>query len=205
VGAFRAKIDADSGRVRTRRHRECGVGDQGTDGSAADGQGCRGAALVPHANGDVRVAEEQELARLLAQLARVQEQQKPRCAPDDGRSRRAMLKTWLRKHTPLVYATLYDDPLLERLRRAELERLARVRRDALAYCIECRNPLLATEYGFQFCPYARAGQHPKVKAALRKAELVVMPKSSRSVRAKTTWALGWPESKPSGRRPGTQR
>jgi hypothetical protein len=50
---------------------------------------------------------------------------------------------------PLVYAALYDDPLLERRRRAQLARLARVRRAALAYCIECRNPLLATEYGFQ--------------------------------------------------------
>jgi hypothetical protein len=48
---------------------------------------------------------------------------------------------------------------LERRRRAQLARLARVRRTALAYCIECRNPLLATEYGFQYCPYERARQH----------------------------------------------
>ena len=84
----------------------------------------------------------------------------------DGNSRRASFKTWLRKHMPLVYAGLYDDPLLERRRRAELARIARERRAALAYCIECRNPLLATEYGFQFCPYERAGQHAKVKAIL---------------------------------------
>jgi hypothetical protein len=64
---------------------------------------------------------------------------------EDGRSRRASFKTWLREHTPLVCAGLYDDPLLERRRRAELSRIARVRRDALAYCIECHNPLLATE------------------------------------------------------------
>jgi hypothetical protein len=173
VGAPRAKIEADSGRVRTRRIRGRGVGDQGADGSAADGQGCRSEALVPHANGDVRVAvpqlteaEEQEAARLLGQLARVEERQKPPLPADDRRSRRATLKTWLREHTPLIYATMYDDRLLERLRRAELDRLDRIRRGALAYCIECRNPLLATERGFQFCPYARAGQHPKVKAAL---------------------------------------
>jgi hypothetical protein len=36
---------------------------------------------------------------------------------------------------------------------------------ALAYCVDCRNPLLATEYGFQFCPYERAGQHAKVSRA----------------------------------------
>ena len=35
----------------------------------------------------------------------------------------------------------------ERRRRDELEDLARMRRDALAYCVECRNPLLASEYG----------------------------------------------------------
>jgi hypothetical protein len=83
----------------------------------------------------------------------------------DGRSRRATFKQWLREHTPLVYAALQDDRLLERVRRAQLERLARVRRDALAYCVECRNPLIATEDGFQFCPYQRAGQHEKIMAA----------------------------------------
>jgi hypothetical protein len=99
---------------------------------------------------------------------------------NDGRSRRATSKAWLRAHTPLVYAGLYDDGLVdERRRRAELERDARDRRAALACCIECRNPLLATEYGFQFCPYERAGQHPKVMAALRKAELVVLRGSRR--------------------------
>ena len=41
-----------------------------------------------------------------------------------------------------------------------------MRRDALAYCIECRNPLLASEYGVsQFCPYERAGQHEKLRRA----------------------------------------
>lgn len=85
---------------------------------------------------------------------------------DDGRSRRASLKTWLREHTPLVYAALYNDPLLERQRRAELARIARVKREALAYCIECRNPLVATDDGFQFCPYGRAGQHEKLQRAL---------------------------------------
>jgi hypothetical protein len=54
----------------------------------------------------------------------------------------------------------------ERHRRGELIELASVRRDALAYCIECRNPLVATEYGFQFCPYERAGQHDKLRRAL---------------------------------------
>jgi hypothetical protein len=103
---------------------------------------------------------------------------KPARRTNDGRSRRASFKTWLREHTPLVYATLYDDRLLERLRRAEMARLARISRAALAYCIECRNPLVAGEYGFQFCPYERAGQHEKVKAALRKGELVIVSKPS---------------------------
>jgi len=49
---------------------------------------------------------------------------------------------------------------------AELMESARIRRDALAYCIECRNPLVATEQGFQFCPYQRAGQHEKLRRAL---------------------------------------
>ena len=63
---------------------------------------------------------------------------------------------------------LHDAPLLERRRRAELTRIARERRAALAYCIECRNPLLATDQGFQYCPYERAGQHAKVKRAIRR-------------------------------------
>ncbi|HVB80803.1 MAG TPA: hypothetical protein VNE82_12765 [Candidatus Binataceae bacterium] len=85
---------------------------------------------------------------------------------DDGNARRASFKAWLRERQPLVYAGLYDDPLLERQCRAALARIARVRREALAYCIECRNPLLATEQGFQFCPYERAGQHDKVRREL---------------------------------------
>jgi hypothetical protein len=77
----------------------------------------------------------------------------------------------LREHTPLVYLGLYSEPddelalAAERRRRRELVELARIRRAALAYCIECRNPLLATEDGFQYCPYERAGQHAKVSHA----------------------------------------
>jgi hypothetical protein len=105
----------------------------------------------------------------------------------DGRSKHATFERWLREHTPLVHIGLYGagDELAiaaERRRRRELEELARVRREALAYCVECHNPLLATEDGFQFCPYERAdraaapsfGQHAKVKAAVHKAKLVVV-------------------------------
>ena len=89
----------------------------------------------------------------------------------DGRAKRATFQRWLREHAPLVYLGLYagaDDIALaaEHRRRRELRMLARVRRDALAYCIECRNPLLASEYGVsQFCPYERAGQHEKLRRA----------------------------------------
>jgi hypothetical protein len=89
----------------------------------------------------------------------------------DGRSKHATFERWLREHTPLVYYGLYagaDDVALaaERRRRRELWELARVRRDALACCIECRNPLIATQAGFQFCPYERAGQHEKLRRAV---------------------------------------
>lgn len=50
----------------------------------------------------------------------------------------------------------YQRLLFERIEQA------RVRREALACCIECRNPLLATEDGFQFCPYERARQHARI-------------------------------------------
>jgi hypothetical protein len=117
-----------------------------------------------------RRADEAELACYLgpplspAEFRRLPTAAAPEPRRGDGRSRRATFKQWLREHTPLVYAALQDDRLLERVRRAQLERLARVRRDALAYCGECRNPLIATEDGFQFCPYQRAGQHEKIMA-----------------------------------------
>lgn len=89
----------------------------------------------------------------------------------DGRSKHATFQHWLREHAPLAYSGLYagnDEIALaaERKRRSELWELARVKRDALAYCVECRNPLVATEQGFQFCPYQRAGQHEKLRRAL---------------------------------------
>jgi hypothetical protein len=88
----------------------------------------------------------------------------------DGRSKRATHQRWLREHAPLVYLGLYasnDDVAraAEFRRRRELEQRARVLRDALAYCVECRNPLVATEQGFQYCPYERAGQHEKLRRA----------------------------------------
>jgi hypothetical protein len=89
----------------------------------------------------------------------------------DGRSKHASLQHWLREHAPLVHLGLYREPddelatAAEHRRRSELEELARIRRAALACCIECHNPLLATEDGFQFCPYERAGQHVKVSQA----------------------------------------
>jgi hypothetical protein len=137
----------------------------------------------------VPTSESEQLADCaqLAELLRGQHRHAERSEPqqsrraDDGRARRATFKKWLRERTPLVYAALHDDPILERLRRAELARIARERRAALAYCVECHNPLLATEYGFQFCPYERAEQHSKVKALLRKeVVLVSKPRSTRS-------------------------
>jgi hypothetical protein len=114
-------------------------------------------------------ADEAELACYLGPPLSPRELLPPTAVPHprlgDGRSRRASFKQWLREHTPLVYAGLYDDRLLERARRAQLERVTRERREALAYCIECHNPLLATEDGFQFCPYGRARQHEKLRSA----------------------------------------
>lgn len=82
------------------------------------------------------------------------------------------LQAYKRQHWPMLAAAeegRMDDYHRLAKERAEIEK---VRRDALAYCIECRNPLLATEHGFQFCPYERGRQHEKLIAALRKAELV---------------------------------
>jgi len=94
----------------------------------------------------------------------------------DGRSKRATFQTWLREHAPLVHIGLYCEPgdelalAAERRRRRELEELARIRREALAFCIECHNLLIASDIGFQFCPYERAGQHAKAKAAAESEE-----------------------------------
>lgn len=87
----------------------------------------------------------------------------------DGRSKRATFQTWLREHAPLVHNGLYSDPgdelarAAEYRRRRELIEHARIRREALAFCLECHYPLVATDLGFQFCPYERARQHAKVK------------------------------------------
>jgi hypothetical protein len=124
---------------------------------------------------EVSADELAELATLLARAA-VEEKaalratQQQRRKPN-GHSKRATFQSWLREHAPLAYLGLYagNDEVAratEYRRRRELWELARVRRDALAYCIECRNPLVATEQGFQFCPYQRAGQHEKLRRAL---------------------------------------
>jgi len=56
----------------------------------------------------------------------------------------------------------------------QLEERAEVHSEALALCIECRNPMIATEHGFdQFCPYERAGQHQKLKRARASAKPVL--------------------------------
>jgi hypothetical protein len=94
----------------------------------------------------------------------------------DGRSKRATFQTWLREHAPLVHIGLYSDPgdelarAAEYRRRRELIERAKIRREALAFCIECHYPLVASETGFQFCPYERTGQHAKVKAAAESEE-----------------------------------
>jgi hypothetical protein len=119
---------------------------------------------------DDRIFDDPQLAGLLARAAA--EEELARATPEsrralDGRSKRATHRRWLREHAPLVYLGLYtgaDDVAraAEHRRRRELDELARVRRDALAFCVHCHYPLVATEQGFQFCPYERAGQHAKV-------------------------------------------
>jgi hypothetical protein len=122
---------------------------------------------------DDRLFDDPQLAGLLARAAAEEElagaAPKRRHAPD-GRSKRATHQRWLREHVPLVYLGLYGagDELArtaEHRRRRELEELARVRRDALAFCVDCHHPLVATEHGSQFYPYERAGQHAKVSRA----------------------------------------
>lgn len=70
---------------------------------------------------------------------------------------------------PLVWYGLYTDDEISRAaewrRRREMIERARILREALAFCIQCHHPLVATDLGFQFCPYERAGQHEKIKAA----------------------------------------
>jgi len=117
-------------------------------------------------------------AQLAALLARAVAEEKlaratPKHRSPDGRSKHGTFQRWLREHAPLVHFGLYgagDDlaTAAEQRRRRELEELARVRSEALAYCVECRNPLIASEYGLsQFCPYERAGQHEKLRRAIR--------------------------------------
>jgi len=84
-------------------------------------------------------------------------------------------QAYKREHWPMLAA--WEESRMEDYQRLSKERAAleKVRRDALAYCIDCHNPLLATEYGFQFCTYERAdraaapsyGQHEKVKQSLQ--------------------------------------
>jgi len=75
-------------------------------------------------------------------------------------------QAYKREHWPILAAA--EEGRLEDYHQLVRERaqLEKVRRDALAYCVECRNPLLATEHGFQFCPYERAAQHQKLKEGL---------------------------------------
>lgn len=97
--------------------------------------------------------EDSELSALLARV--VAEEEAARATPRrrrnaDGRSKHATHQRCLREHVPLVYFGLYREPgdalaaAAEHQRRRDLEELARVRREALAYCVECRNPLVAT-------------------------------------------------------------
>jgi hypothetical protein len=114
-----------------------------------------------------------ELGELLDPLKAAAAEEAP-CRPkaSDGRSKRASFRRWLAKHQPLTYVVLAyppDGSLIERKRRAEIERRARVLRDANACCIDCHQPLIAAETGFQYCPYERAGQHEKTRVANLKA------------------------------------
>ena len=85
------------------------------------------------------------------------------------------MQAYKREHWPMVAA--WEEDRMEDYHRLAQERaaVAKVRRDALADCIECHSMLLTTEYGFQYCPYERERQHAKVIAALRKADLVLLP------------------------------
>jgi hypothetical protein len=125
---------------------------------------CYPSSVVPTSESEQQ-ADWAYLAELLAGGRNDKRPERPRQTRDE-RAQRATFKKWLLEHTPLVYAGLHNDPLLDRRRRAQLARIARERRAALAYCIECQNPLVATEYGFQYCPYERAGQHEKIRRAL---------------------------------------
>ncbi len=80
----------------------------------------------------------------------------------------------MRKHLPTLTALQEgrtDD--YHRLS-GQLEERSEVHREALALCVECHNPMIATEYGFdQFYPYERAGQHEKLRRARASAEPVL--------------------------------
>ena len=107
------------------------------------------------------------------------------CGSPQAFKRTHGLTTWQaykREHWPALAA--WEEDRMDDYHRIAQERAATAQAlgDALACCIECRNPLLATEYGFQFCPYERAGQHPKVKSALHKAELVLVSKPRKRAR-----------------------
>ncbi|HVA83647.1 MAG TPA: hypothetical protein VNF28_01980 [Candidatus Binataceae bacterium] len=89
------------------------------------------------------------------------------------------LQAYKREHWPMIAA--WEEDRMDDYHRLSKERAAleKVRREALAYCTECHNPLVATEHGYQFCPYERAGQHAKIKAALRRPDLVVVSNSKK--------------------------
>lgn len=72
----------------------------------------------------------------------------------------------------------------------QLEERSEVLREALALCVECHNPMIATEHGFdQFCPYERAGQHEKLKRAHASAKPVLSVVPIRPTRAALTELL----------------
>src|SRR5216683_325142 len=102
---------------------------------------------------DDRIFDDPQLAGLLAraaaeeQLANSQGATRQRRRAPDGLSKRATHRRWLREHAPLVYLGLYagaDDVAraAEHRRRRELDELARVRRGALAFCVDCHYPLV---------------------------------------------------------------
>jgi len=96
-------------------------------------------------------------------------------------------QAYKREHWPILAAWEEDRMRDYHGLVAEHAAVAKVRRDALAYCIECRNPMLATQDGFQFCPYERADrgtllpyrQHEKVKQARAKAPVFSLVASRR--------------------------
>jgi hypothetical protein len=92
----------------------------------------------------------------------------------------ATFRDWKRKHLPMLTALQEGRTDDYHRMSGQLEERSEVHREAVALCVECHNPMIATEHGFhQFCPYERAGQHEKLKRARTSAKPVLSVISAR--------------------------